>query len=292
MAVNQKILNISTIILTLILWGLQMLPDDKGGIVIEWLKEYLYWIAGISGGLVVVIHLFDLLCGREANLRKWLKVFLKHIADEHLAGDVYGVRISILRRQSGYIVFLKTVWYYVFLNFINNWKKRCWCQSFRNIAWHVLSDYLTVYVRYSYPKSKKSHVYFRLSDDFSRQEYNGVADKCYREGIELSVSTSCIKDIDVSRDLSSLSSKERNRVKIYMKKSYFAEQFYSTLRLMRNVSNNLYAIPIALNDQTIWGVVIVDNCRPERHDFKADLQDYMSSYMKIINFSLSSIKKS
>ena len=77
-----------------------------------------------------------------------------------------------------------------------------------------------------------------------------------------------------------------------MRESYFAKQFYSTLRLMRNVSNNLYAVPIALNDQTIWGVVIVDNCREENHDFKEDLKDYMSSYMKIINFSLSSIKNS
>lgn len=230
--------------------------------------------------------------GRDAALRKWLKIFLKHIVDEHLAGDLYDVRISILRRQPGYIVFIKTVWYYVFLNFINNFKKWCWCQSVGNIAWHLFSDYLTVYVRYSYPKSKKSYVYFRLSDYASRQEYNGIADKCYREGIELSVSTTCIKDIDVTKDLSSLSSKERSRVKAYMRKSYFADKFYSTLRLMKKVSNNLYAVPIALNDQTIWGVVIVDNCRTEEHDFKADLQNYMSSYMKIINFSLSSIKKS
>ena len=290
---SQKLLNISTIVLTLVLWGLQMLPDDKdNGIVVDWLKANVYWIAGVSGGLVVFIHLLDMFWGRDANLKKWLKIFLKHLADQQLVGDLYGVRISILRRQPGYIVFLKTVWYYVFLNFINNWKKLCWRQSLCNIAWHLFSDYLTVYVRYSYPKSKKSYVYFRLSDNASRQEYNGIADKCYREGIELSVSTSCIKDIDVTKDLSNLSSKERNKVKLYMRKSYFADQFYSTLRLMRNVSNNLYAVPIALNDQTIWGVVIVDNCREENHDFKEDLKDYMPSYMKIINFSLSSIKKS
>ena len=290
---SQKLLNISTIVLTLILWGLQMLPDDKdNGILVDWLKDNVYWIAGVSGGLVVFIHLLDMFWGRDANLKKWLKIFLKHIADEHLGGDLYGVRISILRRQPGYIVFLKTVWYYVILNFINNWKKLCWRQSLSNIAWHLFSDYLTVYVRYSYPKSKKSYVYFRLSDNASRQEYNGIADKCYREGIELSVSTTCIKDIDVTKDLSNLSSRERNKVKSYMRESYFAKQFYSTLRLMRNVSNNLYAVPIALNDQTIWGVVIVDNCREENHDFKEDLKDYMPSYMKIINFSLSSIKKS
>ena len=142
-----------------------MLPnDDESGIVVEWLKNNVYWIAGCSGGLVVLIHILDMTWGRDANLKKWLKIFLKHIADEHLVGDLYGVRISILRKQPGYIVFLKTVWYYVFLNFINNWKKWCWRQSLSNIAWHIFSDYLTVYVRYSYPKSKKSYVKNTLED--------------------------------------------------------------------------------------------------------------------------------
>ena len=113
----------------------------------------------------------------------------------------------------------------MFLNFINNWKKWCWRQSLSNIAWHIFSDYLTVYVRYSYPKSKKSYVYFRLSDNVSRQEYNGIVDKCYREGIELSVSTTCIKDIDVTKDLSTLSNKERNKVKLYMRKSFLPSNF-------------------------------------------------------------------
>ena len=73
-----------------------MLPnDDESGIVVEWLKDNVYWIAGCSGGLVVLIHILDMTWGRDANLKKWLKIFLKHIADEHLVGDLYGVRISI-----------------------------------------------------------------------------------------------------------------------------------------------------------------------------------------------------
>lgn len=51
-----------------------MLPDDKGGIVIEWLKEHVYWVAGVSVGLVVIIHLLDMFWGRDAALRKWLKI--------------------------------------------------------------------------------------------------------------------------------------------------------------------------------------------------------------------------
>ena len=77
---SQKLLNISTIVLTLILWGLQMLPDDKdNGIVVDWLKDNVYWIAGVSGGLVVFIHLLDMFWGRDANLKKWLKIFLKQV---------------------------------------------------------------------------------------------------------------------------------------------------------------------------------------------------------------------
>lgn len=76
-----------------------------------------------------------------------------------------------------------------------------------------------------------------------------------------------------------------------MKDSYFALSFYSSLRLMHRISNNLYAVPIALSDQSIWGVVIIDNISDKKCDFEKDLAPFMSSYMKIINFSLSSLKK-
>lgn len=76
-----------------------------------------------------------------------------------------------------------------------------------------------------------------------------------------------------------------------MKDSYFASSFYSSLRLMHRISNNLYAVPIALSDQSIWGVVVIDNVSNEKCNFEEDLSTYMSSYMKIINFSLSSLKK-
>ena len=45
---NQKILNILTIILTIILSGLQMLPNEPTNVVLQWIRVYIYWIAGIS----------------------------------------------------------------------------------------------------------------------------------------------------------------------------------------------------------------------------------------------------
>lgn len=288
---NQKILNILTIILTVVLWGLQMLPNKTTNEFLQWIKDNLYYIAGVAALIVVALHLIDLYRGRERHIKEWLITFLKHILDEHLAGEFYHTRISILRVEPGYKVFFKSLFHFVFRNFCNNFKNATWKNSFKDIAVHIMSDYLTVYVRYSYPKAKNSHVYFRLSDNANRNLFNGIANKCLEEGIPQFVHTIDISGIDVTRPFDNLSSTEKNKVKKYMKDSYFDSSFYSTLRLMHRISNNLYAVPIALSDQSIWGVVVIDNVSNDKCDFEKDLATFMSSYMKIINFSLSSLKK-
>lgn len=288
---NQKFLNILTILLTVILSGLQMLPNESNNIVLQWLNTYLYWIAGTSAAIVIVLHIIDLFRGRERHIKEWLATFLKHILDEHLAGEIYHTRISILRVERGYKVFFKSLFYFVFSNFCNNFKNATWRNSLKDIAIHVMSDYLTVYVRYSYPKSKQSHAYFRLSDNADRNQFNGIANKCIEEGVPQFVHTVDISGIDVTQPFEKLTNNEKCKVRKYMKNSYFAPSFYGSLRLMRRISNNLYAVPIALSDQSIWGVVIIDNVSDKKCDFEKDLAPFMSSYMKIINFSLSSLKK-
>lgn len=288
---NQKFLNILTILLTVILWGLQMLPNKPTNLVLVWLKANLYWIAGVSAAVVILLHMYDYYRGRERHIKEWLATFLKHILDEHLAGEIYHTRISILRVERGYKVFLKSLFHFMFRNFFNNFKNSTWRNSFRDIAVHIMSDYLTVYVRSCYPKPKRSHVYFRLSDRANRHVFNGIANKCFEEGVPQFVHTIDISDIDVTQPFDKLSSNEKNKVRKYMKDSYLDSSFYCSLRLMHRISNNLYAVPIALSDQSIWGVVIIDNVSNKKCDFEKDLAPFMSSYMKIINFSLSSLKK-
>ena len=118
----SKLLNITVIVLTTILWALQMLPKETSNPLLLLVKEHIYWIAGISAFIVVGFHLLDIISTRDTYKKIWLKTLLKHIVDEHLGGDTYSTRISILRRQKGYIVFFKTLWYYLFLNIINNFK--------------------------------------------------------------------------------------------------------------------------------------------------------------------------
>ncbi len=276
--------------LTVVLSSLSLIPTECDNNICQWIRKNSLFIALSSGGFVTFCHLVDLFFHRDKYQKEWLKTFLKHIVDEHLGGDTYQTRISILRKQPGYIVFFKTLWFYTFVCFIKNFKTRCWKQSLRNIAIHLMSDYLVIYVRYSYPKAKKSCTYFRLSDKSDKNKFNGIADKCYQHGIDLNVTTYNINDIDLPDDINSLSSKQRKRVKKYMKDCYFDKEFYNSIKVMHKISNNLYAVPVSLSDQSIWGVVIIDNGSNDCLDFKSYLRDYMPSYMKIINFSLSSLK--
>lgn len=226
--------------MTVILSGLQMMPNESNNTVLQWLNTYLYWIAGTSA--VIVLHIIDLYRGRERHIKEWLVTFLKHILDEHLAGEIYHTRISILRVERRYKVFFKSLFHFVFRNFCNNFKNATWKNSFKDIAVHIMSDY----------------VYFRLSDKANRNQFNGIANKCLEEGVSQFVHTIDISGIDVTRSFDKLSSNEKNKVRKYMKESYFASSFYSSLRLMHRISNNLYAVPIALSDQSIWGVVVIE----------------------------------
>lgn len=286
----SKLLNITVIVLTTILWALQMLPKETSNPLLLLVKEHIYWIAGISAFIVVGFHLLDIISTRDTYKKIWLKTLLKHIVDEHLGGDTYSTRISILRRQKGYIVFFKTLWYYLFLNIINNFKNKTWTRAIKSIAVHWFSDYLTIYIRYSYPKAKKSYTYFRLTDNAKNDQYNGVADKCYNEGVEVSVSTEYINDMHLPETMEELTPIERKKIFKYLNDCHFSEINYKSLLQIKKLSNNLYAVPVTQNDQSIWGVVIIDNNSKAKLSFKSRLDTYMSSYMKIINFTLSSLK--
>lgn len=288
---NQKLLNILTIFLTLVLWGLQMLPDGTSDAFLLWTKRNLFSIAAIAGGIVVLLHFIDLFCGREKNVKEWLAKFLKHILDEHLLGEVYQVRISLMKVKPGYKLFVKSFYNFICKNFVNNCKNSTWKSAWKSVTIHLLSDYLTVYVRYGYPKGKRSHVYFRLSDKSNRKRFNGIADKCYSEGLSQKVHTVDISGIDVTKPFAELSAKEQQKVKRYMKDCSFDTSCYENLRLMHRISNNLYAVPVALSDQSIWGVVIIDNISEKPNNFEAELEKFMPSYMRIISLSLSSLKK-
>lgn len=283
---RSKWLNVCVIVFTAVLWAMQMIPNQEGG---EWsflpyLRYYKYCIALTSFLVVILFHIYDIFIEREKIQKKWIKKFLRHIVNLDLGGDNYHTRVSILRPKYGYQILLKRVWYFIFLRFFENFKEKTWKQSFKQIPIHLLSKYLIVYQRYSYPIEKKSYTYFRVYGE------NGVAVKCYKEGIDCEVNTNRISDLTLPSKFSELKGNVKRQVKKYMADSFIDEENYESLLTMVKRANNIYATPIIIEQHDVWGVLIIDNDEPENVSFKKKIDPVIERYIKIFVFTISHLK--
>ena len=263
-----------------------MLPAQEDGetFLLPFLRKYKYWIALISFLLVVGYHLYDIAVDREKIQKKWIKKFLRHIVCLDLGGENYHTRVSIFRPKYGYQIIWKRIWYFMILRFIENFKEHTWKQSFKQIPIHLFTKYLIVYQRYSYPIEKKSYTYFRVYKD------NGVAVKCYTEGIDVEVNTNYISDIELTNSFAELPSNAKKRVKKYMEESYIDKSNYDSLLTMVKRANNIYATPIITEQQDVWGVLIIDNDEPNPVSFKKRIDPVIERYIKIFVFTISHLK--
>ena len=259
-----------------------MIPAHKEGenFLLPYLREYKYWIALVSFTLVILYHLLDIFIERDHIQKKWISKFLRHIVCLDLGGDNYHTRVSILRPKWGYQIFFKRAFYIIFLRFIENFKEGTWKKCLMQIPIHLFSKYLIVYQRYSYPQEKKSYTYFRDYGD------NGVAIKCYREGIDCAVNTTCISDIDLPEVISDLKGTNLKRVKKYMKDSFIDEKNYDSLLTMVKRANNIYATPIII-EQKVWGVLIIDNDEQNEVLFKKMIDPVIERYIKLFVLAIS-----
>ena len=283
---RSKWLNICVIVFTTILWVMQMIPQEKDGecVLLPYLREYKYWIALISFSLVIFYHTYDIIIARAEIQKKWIKKFLQQIVNLDLGGNNYHTRISILCPRKGYQIFFSRFFFFVILRFIENFKERAWKRSIKQIPVHFLSDYLIVYQRFSYPQEKKSYTYFRI------QEGNGVAVKCFMEGVDVEVNTNCISGIKLPQDYSKLSQTNKKLVKKYMCDSYICDGNYGTLLTMVKRANNIYATPIINEHQHVWGVLIIDNDEQEQISFKQKIDPVIDRYVKLFVFTVSHLR--
>lgn len=286
---RSKWLNVGVIVFTTILWSMQMLPEksDNEYFFLPFLRDHKYWITFASFGIIVGYHLFDILVERNKIQKKWVKKFLEHIVNLDLGGNNYHTRVSVLRAKKGYRIFLSRLWYLFIIRFFENFKEHSWLQSFRQIPIHLFSEYLYVYQRYSFPKGKRSYTCFRV------RKNNGVAVKCYKEGVDCEIMTSCISDIvlpDKFSQLKQLNTSQQKRVKKYMHDSYIADNNYETLLSMVIRANNIYATPIIIDQQQVWGVLIIDNDEQQPVSFKKKIDPVIERYIKLFSYTISHLK--
>ena len=259
-----------------------VLPKDWA--FTEFVKGHIPHIASISGGIVILLHLLDLIHGRDNIRRKWLKQLFSHIITTELGGRNYYTKVSLLRPRYGYQIFFHYLFYCFFLSCNDNTAKGKWKLRIKNIPIHFRTKYLTVYARYSYPKTRKSYTHIRITD--KENHYNGIAEKAFRDGVLEHAKSLRISDIDMNTELDLIPSSDRNKIKRYMKDFYISDYYYNTLQNFNAPPNHIVAVPILKDDADIWGVVTVDINNDNYEEFNDELFARMGNYANIISQTL------
>lgn len=250
----------------------------------KFVKNHILLIASISGGIVVGLHVWDMIHGRDNIRRKWLKQLFSHIISAELGGKNYYTKVSLLRPRYGYQIFFQYLFYCFFLSFYDNTAKRKWKLRIKNIPIHFRTQYLTIYARYSYPKMRKSYTHIRITD--MENQYNGIAEKAFRDGVVEHAKSLRISNIDMSTELELIPSPDRSKIKRYMKDFHFSDYYYNTLQNINLPPNHIIAVPILKDDADIWGVVTVDINSENYEEFNDELFATMGNYANIISQTL------
>lgn len=275
-----------------ILAFLSNLPSYSGNNLISKLIDYKLSVSLTITGLILFVQIYEFIFTKEEKvIREWTKEFLRFIAKEQLGGGEYHTRISIFRPQKGWRIIFKYLYFVFIKNFFYNFKNGTWSKYIRNTPIYLFSDYLTLYARYSYPKEEKSYTHFRISK--KNERLNGVADKCYKEGLEIEVNSCDISNVKLPSDYSEIKNSRTvsyRDVKKYMEDTFIDESNYNSLLNMNTKSNNLYALALTNKDEEIWGVLIIDNVGKNPRSFKTELEPVIEKYAKIFCFTLSTVK--
>lgn len=241
---------ISSIILAIIIAALQLLPgyiekhnnDFSKSNVVKWLDNNSFWIVIICGVLIVMIYAIGG-CIQTSKLEKqWSNKLLQSIADSCFFGNNNHTRLTIFRPN-------------------NNGKK------------------LKQFARFTYPENENVPAKpIKVSTE--RERYNGVVDKCFREGRIVEAHASSLSSIVLSKKFDE--NEHCRTIEKYLKDTFIDKSHYQTLLKMHRKSTNLYACPILFSDdKTIWGVLIIDNDDSTEFQFTPESIDLMSHYINI-----------
>ncbi|ADY37978.1 hypothetical protein Bacsa_3453 [Phocaeicola salanitronis DSM 18170] len=271
---------------SILLWYLQEVPQESQSYFDKILRNYKYEVALIALVIVlstIFVNDFIAYCKRQNAVQKWSNSFLKHIVKEHLGGRNFQTRISILRPRKGYEIIMPYLFVYPIKALFLEQHRICNKAYCKNIPYKLFCDYLTVYARYGYSDKMTSYTHFLITN---RDENNGLAVKCYKEEKDSEVCTVSISNEKLPEHYVSAN----KRIKKYMSESYIDKKYYSTMLGMNTIANNLYAVPIFLEDQKIWGVMMIDNDSQEQISYKELLEQHIASYQKIFSYTLKILK--
>ncbi len=195
----KKFINILLIILPLLLWLLQNIPTFDSGFF-KWIDNHLFWISLIIIGAYICSYIGLKICN-YLDKENCILRFFDRITEEHLIVNDPTTRITLFKKESGMIFFWRYLLYVIKDTFTLLFNPIDSVKAYSHIP-SPFCDYLVVSVRKSYPRSKSSYTYFKLSSNKTKQ-WNGVVDKCFHDGLIISLKTVSLENISLAKTFKS-----------------------------------------------------------------------------------------
>ena len=281
---------ISGSLLTAALWILQEIKDKP--YTPSYIKEHEVGLGCCIFALVVVVNIAYFILVNNSKSRivnSWTHMLIKHMRDQYLAKDCYKTRITIFRPRTGW----KTWWWYLtkagLCNIANNWRRKRTLLYWKKFP-SPFSVYLQRTDRISNSKEPASITIFKTTT--RGQDYNGVADKCYREDIDSVFVEADLLNIDeLPKECPTDQSDKSKTILEFMEKTHIGKDFYDTLQTMNYPAHQILAFPLRSSDEKIWGIVVIDSEDQLEHKLDKLLMNHIGDYQIMFRSMISSIQE-
>lgn len=255
----------------------------QGNMVLEMsYKQYLYpnklQIGVILGCVFIIIQAFVF---SESSLHKKKKIvngILDHFIKDKFKGETEKYRITVFKKTLGLWAWKN----YIFKCFIYNWKEHkkkklltFYLKGFPS-PWKY---YLIQIARNGHPVPNGSSTKFLFPTKES--EITGIAafsafrDTAIRKELPW-IDEQLVHNIDA---LEGLKSKQKKDILLYIKDGKLGS--FPKLKSMHRYPNRIFATPIRLLNESIWGVIVFDCNDPNRESFENQYQDFVD-YCRVI----------
>lgn len=294
MKIKKLLPGIGSVILTIILWWLQMMENPTSDAfkkhhssIIIALTTFV-WENKVSIGFVVsVITILSIILNNillyNKQQKKWLRAYMNHVMKEIFIGQYETTRITIFKIQYGYQFILSYCWRAFIKCLFSHLYDKLLYEHFKTIP-NPFKQYIYMYSRCSNPHQDGSSTYFPIAKDTN--EISGIASHCvYSKQVKI-IETESISDFfKPCKTFNKYSKTEQKKINKYEKENILK---FEKLRCIHRLSNHLYAEPIYDNKDEIWGVFIVDIDSQQKEVFAN--KENISNAVRIITLSLNHFK--
>lgn len=274
-------------IVSTVWWQLQSIKKiDENWKIVHFLFENKIWVGTSLGVLSIIVILYDAIKTDKRHLKTHCYDIMKYITEKHFITEDNSVRCTIFRRIGGKRLYFHLIWKLLVKKFFFNLIHKKFKESYRRINQLVPDKslgYLSIYKRYQHAKTDDSYIAFPITS--KSQEYGSVTELCYKKGDVQEIHTVDISKISLPSTESELRRGDKGKVKTYMDEAYIND--YATLLKMSTVANHIIAVPIVLEDETIWGIMTIDYIGDDNVlELDDKLADLLRSYSKMISLNI------